>query len=53
MRRREFVGLINGVVATWPFAVLAQQHGRPRRIALLMNLPENDEWSKRAETQRE
>jgi putative ABC transport system substrate-binding protein len=47
MRRREFVGLLGGVVATWPFAVLAQQQGRPRRIALLMNLPENDEWSKR------
>jgi putative ABC transport system substrate-binding protein len=47
MRRREFIALLGGAAATWPFGARAQQQGRPRRVALLMNLPENDRWSKR------
>jgi len=43
MRRREFVKVIAGSAAAWPFAGLAQQPERMRRIGVLMNLAESQQ----------
>lgn len=40
MRRREFVVVLTGTTAGWPFAALAQL-GRVRRVAILMNYMEH------------
>lgn len=40
MRRRDFLGLTGGVVATWPLATRAQE--RMRRIGVLVGLKKDD-----------
>jgi putative tryptophan/tyrosine transport system substrate-binding protein len=47
MRRREFITLVCGAAAGWPFVANAQQAGQLRRIGWLVGLAEQDPEAQR------
>jgi putative tryptophan/tyrosine transport system substrate-binding protein len=42
VKRREFISLIGGTAAAWPFAARAQQADQVPAIGMLIGYPEDD-----------
>jgi putative ABC transport system substrate-binding protein len=44
LRRREFITLLGGAAAAWPFVAMAQEAGRAYRLGFVSAAPRDEAW---------